>query len=66
MNKEEICKVKTKGGIYKVNAMVDSEGRTHYYRVMHGRKITKYGAFFKDKRSAIEYMLRIALNDINE
>lgn len=64
MDKVTICSLKYGEVIYKVNMLVDEDGKSHGFRVMKGRCIAKGGAFFKSEKAAIMFMLRYVFNDV--
>lgn len=66
MDKVEICKVQIGTEIYKVNQMYNDAGPVNEFRVMHGRRIQKGGSFFNDKTKAIQFMLRVAFDDVSQ
>lgn len=66
MDKVEICKVQIGTEIYKVNQLVNGEEMLNEYRVMHGRRIAKGGAWFCSRVAAIQFMLRMAFNDVSQ
>lgn len=66
MEKVEVCKVQIGTEIYKVNQLVNNDVALNEYRVMHGRRIAKGGSYFNDQIKAIQFMLRIAFNDVSQ
>lgn len=64
MGKIEICKLAIGGDYYRVNQIVNNEVLLEEFRVMHGRRIAKGGAWFNNKKEAIQFMLRIAFEDV--
>lgn len=66
MDKLEICKVQIGTEIYKVNQMVNGDVALEEYRVMHGRRIAKGGSWFSNRLAAIQFMLRIAFEDVSQ
>lgn len=66
MNKVEICKVQIGTEIYKVNQRVENDVMFDEYRVMHGRRIAKGGSWFNNRIAAIQFMLRIAFDDVSQ
>ena len=66
MNKVEICKVQIGTDIYKVNQLVNNDLVLDEYRVMHGRRIAKGGSWFCNRIAAIQFMLRMAFNDVSQ
>lgn len=66
MDKVEICKVQIGTEIYKVNQMCNDAGPLNEFRVMHGRRIQKGGGFFNDKTKAIQFMLRVAFDEVSQ
>ena len=66
MEKLEICKVQIGAEIYKVNQFVDNDVPIEAYRVMHGRRIAKGGSWFNSRLAAIQFMLRIAFEDVSQ
>lgn len=66
MDKVEICKVQIGTEIYKVNQMVSNDTPINGYRVMHGRKIAKGGSWFNNRIAAIQFMLRVAFEDVSQ
>lgn len=66
MDKVEICKVQIGTEIYKVNQMVNNEEPINGFRVMHGRKIAKGGSWFNNRLAAIQFMLRVAFEDVSQ
>ena len=66
MDKLEICKVQIGTEIYKVNQLVNNEVALEEYRVMHGRRIAKGGSWFNNRLAAIQFMLRMAFEDVSQ
>lgn len=66
MEKVEICKVQIGTEIYKVNQLVNNDVPIDEYRVMHGRRIAKGGSWFNNRLAAIQFMLRIAFEDVSQ
>lgn len=66
MDKVEICKVQIGTEIYKVNQMCNNDVMLDEYRVMHGRRIAKGGSWFNNRLKAIQFMLRIAFEDVSQ
>ena len=66
MDKVEICKVVIGGEYYRVNQMVNGDVAMNEYRVMHNRNIAKGGAYFNDRLRAIQFMLRVAFEDVSQ
>lgn len=66
MDKLEICKVQIGTEIYKVNQLVNNEVALEEYRVMHGRRIAKGGSWFNNRIAAIQFMLRMAFDDVSQ
>lgn len=66
MDKVEICKVQIGTEIYKVNQLVNNDVTLEEYRVMHGRRIAKGGSWFNNRLAAIQFMLRIAFEDVSQ
>ena len=66
MNKVEICKVQIGTEIYKVNQVVNNNVPIEEYRVMHGRRVAKGGSWFSNRLAAIQFMLRIAFEDVSQ
>lgn len=64
MEKVMICSLKYGEVIYKVNGLVDKDGKGHGFRVMKGRCIAKGGAFFNSEKAAIMFMLRYVFNEV--
>lgn len=52
--------------IYKVNQLVNNDVALNQYRVMHGRRIAKGGSWFNKRLAAIQFMLRIAFEDVSQ
>lgn len=66
MDKVEICKVQIGAEIYKVNQLCNNDVLLEEFRVMHGRRIAKGGAWFNNRLAAIQFMLRIAFEDVSQ
>lgn len=66
MEKVEICKVQIGTEIYKVNQMSNEGVLLDEYRVMHGRRIAKGGSWFNKRLAAIQFMLRVAFEDVSQ
>lgn len=66
MDKVEICKVQIGQDIYKVNQMCENGVMFNEYKVMHGRRIQKGGSYFNDRLKAIQFMLRVAFEDVSQ
>lgn len=66
MEKIEICKVQIGAEIYKVNQLVNNDIALDEYRVMHGRRIEKGGSWFNNRVAAIQFMLRVAFDDVSQ
>ena len=66
MEKLEICKVQIGTEIYKVNQFVNNDLPLEEYRVMHGRRIAKGGSWFNNRLAAIQFMLRVAFDDVSQ
>lgn len=66
MDKVEICKVQIGTDIYKVNQLVSNDVALEEYRVMHGRRIVKGGSWFNNRLAAIQFMLRVAFEDVSQ
>ena len=66
MEKVEICKVQIGTEIYKVNQLVNNDVALDEYRVMHGRRIAKGGGWFNNRLAAIQFMLRVAFEDVSQ
>lgn len=66
MDKIEVCKLSIGGEIYKVIQGCENEVPMEIYRVMKGRRIAKGGSFFAIKRTAIQFMLRYAFDDVSQ
>lgn len=66
MEKVEICKVQIGNEIYKVNQRVENDVTFEEYRVMNGRRIAKGGSWFNNRLAAIQFMLRIAFEDVSQ
>lgn len=66
MDKVEICKVQIGTEIYKVNQLVNNGVTLEEFRVMHGRRIAKGGAWFNNRLAAIQFMLRVAFEDVSQ
>lgn len=66
MDKMTICTLKYGEVIYKVNALIDKEGKEHGFRVMRDRTIAKGGNLFFTEREAVRHMLRVAFADVSQ
>lgn len=66
MEKLEICKVQIGTEIYKVNQLIHNGVTLDEFRVMHGRRIAKGGAWFDNRLAAIQFMLRVAFEDVSQ
>lgn len=66
MDKVEICKVQIGAEIYKVNQMCNEDVMLEVYRVMHNRRIQKGGSYFNNRLAAIQFMLRVAFEDVSQ
>lgn len=66
MDKVEICKVQIGTEIYKVNQLAKDDVTLEEYRVMHGRRVAKGGSWFNNRLAAIQFMLRIAFEDVSQ
>lgn len=66
MEKVEICKVQIGAEIYKVYQLENGDVKLNEYRVMHGRRIAKGGAWFSSRVAAIQFMLRTAFTDVSQ
>ena len=66
MEKVEVCKVTIGEDIYKVNQLSNEGVLLEEYRVMHGRRIAKGGSWFNNRLAAIQFMLRIAFEDVSQ
>ena len=66
MEKVEICKVQIGAEIYKVNQLMNNDVALDEYRVMHGRRIAKGGSWFNNRLAAIQFMLRVAFEDVSQ
>lgn len=66
MDKVEICKVQIGAEIYKVNQMCENGVTFDEYRVMHNRRIQKGGSYFNNRLAAIQFMLRVAFEDVSQ
>lgn len=66
MDKVEICKVQIGSDIYKVNQMCENGVMFEEYKVMHGRRIQKGGSYFNNRLRAIQFMLRVAFEDVSQ
>ena len=66
MEKVEICKVQIGAEIYKVNQLMNGDVLLNEFRVMHGRRIQKGGAWFNNRLAAIQFMLRVAFEDVSQ
>lgn len=66
MDKVEICKVQIGAEIFKVNQLVNNDEALDKYRVMHGRRIVKGGSWFNNRLAAIQFMLRVAFENVSQ
>lgn len=66
MDKVEVCKVTIGNDIYKVNQMCNEGVMLEEFRVMHGRRIAKGGSWFNNRIAAIQFMLRIAFDEVSQ
>lgn len=66
MEKVEICKVQIGTEIYRVNQLMNGSVLLNEFRVMHGRRIAKGGSWFNNRLAAIQFMLRIAFEDVSQ
>ena len=66
MDKVEICKVVIGDETYRVNQLMNNEVLLDEYRVMHNRRIAKGGAWFNNRLAAVQFMLRIAFEDVSQ
>lgn len=66
MDKVEICKVVIGDETYRVNQLMNNEVLLDEYRVMHGRRIAKGGSWFNNRLAAIQFMLRVAFEDVSQ
>lgn len=66
MDKVEVCKVMIGDEIYRVNQMCNEGVMLEEYRVMHGRRIAKGGSWFNNRLAAIQFMLRVAFEDVSQ
>lgn len=66
MEKVEICKVQIGDEIYRVNQLVNNDTVLNEFRVMHNRRIAKGGSWFNNRLAAIQFMLRIAFDDVSQ
>lgn len=66
MEKVEICKVVINGDYYRVNQLCNNDVLLNEFRVMHNRHIAKGGAYFNDRLRAIQFMLRVAFEDVSQ
>ena len=66
MDKVEICKVVIENETYRVNQLMNNDVLLDEYRVMHNRRIAKGGSWFNNRLEAIQFMLRIAFEDVSQ
>ena len=66
MDKVEICKVVIGNENYRVNQLCNNGITVNEFRVMHGRRIAKGGSWFNNQLAAIQFMLRIAFEDVSQ
>lgn len=66
MEKVEICKLTIGNETYRVNQLVNNDAVLNEFRVMHNRRIAKGGSWFNSRRAAIQFMLRIAFEDVSQ
>ena len=66
MEKVEICKVVIGDDSYRVNQLCNGDVMLEEYRVMHGRRIAKGGSWFNNRLAAIQFMLRVAFEDVSQ
>lgn len=66
MDKVEICKLTIGNETYRVNQLVNNDVVLDEFRVMHGRRIAKGGSWFNCRRSAIQFMLRTAFENVSQ
>lgn len=66
MEKVEICKVQIGTEIYKVYQRVENDVTFDEYRVMRGRRIAKGGSWFNNRLAAIQFMLRLAFDNVSQ
>lgn len=66
MEKVEICKVQIGDEVYRVNQLVNNDTVLNEFRVMHNRRIAKGGSWFNNRLAAIQFMLRIAFEDVSQ
>ena len=66
MDKVEVCKVTIGDEVYRVNQMCNEGVVLEEYRVMHGRRIAKGGSWFNNRLAAIQFMLRMAFEDVSQ
>lgn len=52
--------------IYKVNQLVKNDVALDEFRVMHGRRIAKGGSWFNNRIAAIQFMLRMAFDEVSQ
>ena len=51
---------------YRVNQLCNGDVMLEEYRVMHGRRIAKGGSWFNNRLAAIQFMLRVAFEDVSQ
>lgn len=66
MDKVEICKVVIGDETYRVNQLCNNDVMLNEFRVMHGRRIAKGGSWFNNRLAAVQFMLRIAFEDVSQ
>ena len=66
MEKVEICKVTIGNETYRVNQLCNGDVMLNEYRVMHNRRIQKGGSWFNNRLAAIQFMLRVAFEDVSQ
>lgn len=66
MDKVEICKVVIGEESYRVNQLCRNDVPLNEFRVMHNRRIAKGGAWFNNRLAAIQFMLRVAFEDVSQ
>lgn len=66
MDKVEICKVVIENETYRVNQLMNNDVLLDEFRVMHNRRIAKGGSWFNNRLEAIQFMLRIAFEDVSQ
>lgn len=66
MEKVEICKVTIGAETYRVNQLMNNDVLLDEYRVMHNRRIAKGGSWFNNRLDAVQFMLRIAFEDVSQ